>query len=392
MSEAPRLLPGDPVPRLGLPDSDGTATDLSHQSIAGETVVLVFTEWIDAAVNAVLSSHVGSFAALESRVFIVARTAAGAAAAPVTVLIDADGRVGPAFGLAGPGVVVIGPDGRLEQAAPGSVVSGPITAGPRTAVGDALATCQALFDASAAVLAPRHAPVLVVRDAIDPALCERLIEYWEAGEKQADAVATGSQGNTQAAAQMKRRSDVFLADRAMAEALKGCLARRLVPMVRRAYQVSVTQFEAFRIGCYDAAAGGYFHRHRDNSTPYTAHRQFALTLNLNTGAYEGGSCVFRSTAARSIDRRPAAPSCSRARSCMRRCRSPPAAVLACSRSYSMTLARPANASSLPPSAPENQAHPRSVRPRRGGYLTSPIPATTKRGPLLAGLPIPSPAR
>lgn len=50
--------------------------------------------------------------------------------------------------------------------------------------------------------------------------------------------------------------------------------------------------ETLRIGCYDADAGGYFRAHRDNTTPYTAHRRFALTLNLNTGDYEGGNLKF----------------------------------------------------------------------------------------------------
>jgi len=47
-----------------------------------------------------------------------------------------------------------------------------------------------------------------------------------------------------------------------------------------------------RIGCYDSADGGYFRAHRDNTTPYTAHRQFAMSVNLNTGEYEGGDVHF----------------------------------------------------------------------------------------------------
>ncbi len=37
--------------------------------------------------------------------------------------------------------------------------------------------------------------------------------------------------------------------------------------------------------------GGFFSTHRDNLSPATAHRRFALTLNLNEG-YEGGFLRF----------------------------------------------------------------------------------------------------
>ncbi len=35
-----------------------------------------------------------------------------------------------------------------------------------------------------------------------------------------------------------------------------------------------------------------FSRHRDNSAPHVAYRQFALSLNLNTGDYDGGELLF----------------------------------------------------------------------------------------------------
>lgn len=65
-----------------------------------------------------------------------------------------------------------------------------------------------------------------------------------------------------------------------------------MPEIKRAFAFEVTHMETLRIGCYDADAGGYFRAHRDNTTPYTAHRRFALTLNLNTGDYEGGNLKF----------------------------------------------------------------------------------------------------
>jgi predicted 2-oxoglutarate/Fe(II)-dependent dioxygenase YbiX len=46
------------------------------------------------------------------------------------------------------------------------------------------------------------------------------------------------------------------------------------------------------VACYDAAEGGFFRAHRDNTTKGTAHRRFAVTINLNPEAYEGGDLVF----------------------------------------------------------------------------------------------------
>jgi predicted 2-oxoglutarate/Fe(II)-dependent dioxygenase YbiX len=46
------------------------------------------------------------------------------------------------------------------------------------------------------------------------------------------------------------------------------------------------------VSCYDSSSGGYFRAHRDNTTKGTAHRRFAVTINLNVGEYEGANLVF----------------------------------------------------------------------------------------------------
>jgi predicted 2-oxoglutarate/Fe(II)-dependent dioxygenase YbiX len=50
--------------------------------------------------------------------------------------------------------------------------------------------------------------------------------------------------------------------------------------------------ERYLIACYDAAGGGYFRPHRDNTTNATLHRRFAVTINLNAEDYEGGDLRF----------------------------------------------------------------------------------------------------
>jgi predicted 2-oxoglutarate/Fe(II)-dependent dioxygenase YbiX len=69
------------------------------------------------------------------------------------------------------------------------------------------------------------------------------------------------------------------------------MTRRVLGEIRRVHHMEIIGHEAFRIGCYEAAEKGFFGRHRDNATPYTAHRRYALTLNLNQD-YEGGELRF----------------------------------------------------------------------------------------------------
>ena len=46
------------------------------------------------------------------------------------------------------------------------------------------------------------------------------------------------------------------------------------------------------MACYDAEEGGYFRPHIDNGAPETAHRKFAVTINLNSDEFEGGDLRF----------------------------------------------------------------------------------------------------
>jgi hypothetical protein len=67
---------------------------------------------------------------------------------------------------------------------------------------------------------------------------------------------------------------------------------RLVPEIDKAFQFTVTRMERHIVACYDAAEEAHFRPHRDNTTKGTAHRRFAVSLFLNTGAYEGGLLRF----------------------------------------------------------------------------------------------------
>ena len=49
--------------------------------------------------------------------------------------------------------------------------------------------------------------------------------------------------------------------------------------------------ERFIVSCYAAQERGHFRAHRDNTTKGTAHRRFAVTVNLNDD-YDGGELSF----------------------------------------------------------------------------------------------------
>ena len=68
--------------------------------------------------------------------------------------------------------------------------------------------------------------------------------------------------------------------------------RRLVPQIKRAFQFDATRMERYLISAYDADTGGYFRPHRDNTTLGTAHRRFAVSINLNAEDFEGGDLRF----------------------------------------------------------------------------------------------------
>jgi len=134
-----------------------------------------------------------------------------------------------------------------------------------------------------------QAPVLLVPRALDEGYRDRLIRVWEHD----GGTDTGVErvGGDVLDAGFKRRRDHTIDDRDLLRELTTVVGRRVLPEVSKAFAFRATRFEGFKIACYDAATGGFFRPHRDNLTPATAHRVFALTLNLNDD-YAGGQLRF----------------------------------------------------------------------------------------------------
>ncbi|MEA3053105.1 MAG: hypothetical protein QOG72_2008 [Sphingomonadales bacterium] len=137
------------------------------------------------------------------------------------------------------------------------------------------------------------APVLMAPNILEPALCERLIALHRETGGEPSGFMREIDGKTRLVTDPshKMRRDREVSDETLCEVLRSRIRAKLVPMVKRSFQFEATRMERYIVGCYEAGAG-HFRPHRDNTTKGTAHRRFAVTINLNAGDYEGGDLRF----------------------------------------------------------------------------------------------------
>ena len=140
---------------------------------------------------------------------------------------------------------------------------------------------------------PLHAPVLIAPRIFDPDLCRRLIAYYEADGGSPSGVMRDIDGRTVGVLDdYKKRRDTMITDLALAQETREALSTRLLAQIRKVFQFKVEHIERYMVACYDAQDGGYFRPHRDDTTPGTAHRRFACSINLNAEDFEGGDLTF----------------------------------------------------------------------------------------------------
>lgn len=141
---------------------------------------------------------------------------------------------------------------------------------------------------------PTHAPVLIVPRVFEPALCRKLIQiYHEAGGTPTGVMRESAGKTVQFVDDFKKRRDATIEDETLIGDLNTRILHRLLPQVRKVFQFRGTLVERYIVACYGAEDGGYFKPHRDNTTAGTAHRRFAVSINLNAEEYEGGDLRFR---------------------------------------------------------------------------------------------------
>lgn len=137
------------------------------------------------------------------------------------------------------------------------------------------------------------APVLRVPNVFEPALCRKLIELYEANGGEESGFMQEVDGKTvmKLDPRHKQRRDYMIEDAELQRQLAARMNRRLSPALVKAFQFRATRIERYVVACYEPGHG-HFRPHRDNTTSGTAHRKFAVTINLNAGEYEGGDLRF----------------------------------------------------------------------------------------------------
>lgn len=136
-------------------------------------------------------------------------------------------------------------------------------------------------------------PVLILPDVFEPEFCDQLVSLYQAdgGTQSGFMRDEGGQTVAKMDAGFKVRSDYTLTDPDLITATQARVMRKVIPQIARVHFFQCTRMERYMVGCYPADGGGHFRAHRDNTTLGTAHRRFAVSINLNDD-FEGGAVSF----------------------------------------------------------------------------------------------------
>jgi predicted 2-oxoglutarate/Fe(II)-dependent dioxygenase YbiX len=267
---------GDPMPRITLPLASGGLFDSCAALSDGRARIY----WIAAPPPQEEAVRmVRKLSDCEAELHIVSRIAPATPYPYPSWLLDRGNELARAFSAEGPLAILVDAADRVA-----ALVAAPA---PDTVI----AWASRLYASTAPEVVRAKAPVLMLERVVEPELCRRLVDHWRHGGKMENRVGSAS-GNV-VNADVKRRSDVQLEDPALFVALRDRLVRRVAPAISQSFHIDVAVLEAPVVGCYDAQCGGCFRRHRDNTSAWTAHRQFAVSINLNGAEeYDGGELRF----------------------------------------------------------------------------------------------------
>jgi predicted 2-oxoglutarate/Fe(II)-dependent dioxygenase YbiX len=135
----------------------------------------------------------------------------------------------------------------------------------------------------------RPAPILLLPNVFEPDLCSRLVQEYETAGGRESGVHRDGVGVLLPT--LKRRKDHTIEDAGLLAVMKDRIARRVLPEIEKLFFMRADRIERHIIGCYAAEDGGHFGPHRDNRQGLTAHRRYAVSINLNAG-FDGGEVVF----------------------------------------------------------------------------------------------------
>jgi hypothetical protein len=284
------LSPGDPAPWFTA--ATPSNPEFAFDTVAGRYVALLFLPVdpeIGRHVVRMLAGRQGELREAGVATFVVVRDAQtweGARdMAGLQWFNDLDGRISRAYGALradgteAPHWLVLDPTLRVLAVAPID----------SKGVYD---ICNRLPPVANHAGVPLHAPILVAPRIFEPELCRALIDFHQASDAGFTGVMRDEGQRTVAVMdELKKRRDVIVRDPQQVAGLKARLERRLFPLVERALGFASTRIERYLVAAYDVEEGGVFHAHRDSFTHGTAHRKFAVSLNLNQD-FEGGDVRF----------------------------------------------------------------------------------------------------
>lgn len=137
------------------------------------------------------------------------------------------------------------------------------------------------------------APVIVLPDVFEPDLCRLLISLHEKHGGTESGFMRDVGGKTVLVNDHghKQRRDYTIEDEALRRIIQQRLLARVNPEIEKVHFFKPTRMERYIVSCYAAEEGGHFRPHRDNTTLGTAHRRFAVSINLNDD-FDGGEISF----------------------------------------------------------------------------------------------------
>ena len=137
----------------------------------------------------------------------------------------------------------------------------------------------------------RPAPVLVLvlPNAFDDRLRRRLICLYESDG--GDESGVYRQGTHVIDAAFKPRKDHTISDGLLKGEIQSIFQRRVLPEIDKLFFRRITRMERYNVGCYAAEDVGHFRPYRDNGPGATAHRRFAVSINLSDD-FDGGEVRF----------------------------------------------------------------------------------------------------
>lgn len=284
---------GDIAPVIELRSADGKTKPITR--MAGRIAVLhVAVGPTDPApVAAALAARAAAFAAAGADLYLVRHggpaAVAGDPADGITPLADPAGALAHNFHLEAPATMVFDRASRLAAVLP-------LAGGPDRHA----EACLALIDdrlppAPFRSGPPVQAPVMVIPNVLSPEWCRWLMHVHDSQGNEPSGFLQQVKGESVllSDAEVKVRRDHVVAEGSPLEAeIRHIFQRRLIPEIARATHSPIQRHELFKIVRYEAEEGGHFRPHRDNTSAAGRTRRFAVTLNLNTGDYDGGHLVF----------------------------------------------------------------------------------------------------